>query len=491
MDIYLSFDGDGIGRKIGQARLSDDVEQISRISNSIDAGNEVFESYAIHHGGSVIESGGDEGLISMPATALEDLESVRHTYNSAVGATVSVGVGRKVSEASKALLIAKLRGRNKVVVYEPEMDAEIEEARTDDKTEKAKIVEEYLSKAETPIDVKEGPHKTGFLPHHGVELKIQDIQEPVIPQPQQPPLSSVVENEFRNLADSKEKKDASESEQTADRVNGVKGKIANALAALKQHLPAIQEVKKIDPDAYASVVNVVGGLIELGREVSNNTMKKSDIISGGLADDKVPSEFNSEALAIGTQIELEHTKDPSVAREIAMDHLAEDPDYYVNFNKGMLEQSSKEELNPQGAPPSDNVLDKNLGKTAMIPNKKSLIPGLAISSSHLVVTSPNGKSVVRDLSSGMKRDNNQIPNPVGPGMGNPVAAKVNIPGLAKETMDDNARRKKHKGVGKDPNAVALGRLGGKKGGPARVAATSHGEREQIAEMGARARWGKS
>lgn len=490
MDIYLSFDGDGIGRKIGQARLSDDVEGISRISNAINAGNEVFKSYAIQHGGQIIESGGDEGLISIPAAALEDLESVRYTYNSAVGATVSVGVGRKVSEASKALLIAKLRGRNKVAVYEPEMDSEIEEARLDDKSEKAKIVEEYLSKAESPVDIKEEPHRTGFLPHHKVELKIQDIQEPIIPQPQQPPLSSVVENEFRNLADAKEKKDAAESEQAVDRVSGVKGKITEALSSLKQHLPAIQEVKRIDPDAYASVVNLVGGLIELSREVSSKTMKKSDLISGGLADDKVPSEFDPEALAIGTQIELEHTKDPSVAREIAMDHLSEDPNYY-DLEKDMLEQSSKEELNPQGVLPSDNVLDKNLGKTAMTTNKSSLIPGLAISSSHLVVTSPNGKSVVRDLSSGMKRDNNDIPNPVGPGVGNPVAAKVKIPGLMKETMDDNARRKKHKGVGKDPNAVALGRLGGKKGGPARVAATSHGEREQIAEMGARARWGKS
>lgn len=43
---------------------------------------------------------------------------------------------------------------------------------------------------------------------------------------------------------------------------------------------------------------------------------------------------------------------------------------------------------------------------------------------------------------------------------------------------------------KNPAAVALGRLGGKKGGPARAAKLSKEERSEIAKKAAQARWKK-
>jgi hypothetical protein len=47
-----------------------------------------------------------------------------------------------------------------------------------------------------------------------------------------------------------------------------------------------------------------------------------------------------------------------------------------------------------------------------------------------------------------------------------------------------------KDAGKNPAAVALGRLGGLKGGAARAAALSPRKRSQIAARAAQARWGK-
>ena len=44
--------------------------------------------------------------------------------------------------------------------------------------------------------------------------------------------------------------------------------------------------------------------------------------------------------------------------------------------------------------------------------------------------------------------------------------------------------------GQNPHAVALGRLGGLKGGEARAAALSPRKRSQIAAKAAKARWGK-
>jgi len=45
--------------------------------------------------------------------------------------------------------------------------------------------------------------------------------------------------------------------------------------------------------------------------------------------------------------------------------------------------------------------------------------------------------------------------------------------------------------GKNPAAVALGRLGGKKGGKARAAKLTKEQRSEIARKAARSRWGRS
>lgn len=49
---------------------------------------------------------------------------------------------------------------------------------------------------------------------------------------------------------------------------------------------------------------------------------------------------------------------------------------------------------------------------------------------------------------------------------------------------------KEQDSGKNPYAVALGRLGGKKGGKARAEKLTQEQRKEIAQKAARARWGK-
>jgi hypothetical protein len=54
----------------------------------------------------------------------------------------------------------------------------------------------------------------------------------------------------------------------------------------------------------------------------------SDRLKGGRADKKVPGDFDQVQLHRGVQVEREHTSDPKIAGEIAMDHLSESPAYY-------------------------------------------------------------------------------------------------------------------------------------------------------------------
>lgn len=55
---------------------------------------------------------------------------------------------------------------------------------------------------------------------------------------------------------------------------------------------------------------------------------EEDVIPGGMADNANHLQFNPIQLRKGIKVEMEHTSDPDIAMEIAMDHLMEDPEYY-------------------------------------------------------------------------------------------------------------------------------------------------------------------
>lgn len=60
-------------------------------------------------------------------------------------------------------------------------------------------------------------------------------------------------------------------------------------------------------------------------------------LKGGLGDFKSDKTFNKSELAKGVVHEREHTKNRSIAKEIAKDHLSERKDYYSALDKSGLE----------------------------------------------------------------------------------------------------------------------------------------------------------
>jgi 8-oxo-dGTP pyrophosphatase MutT (NUDIX family) len=65
----------------------------------------------------------------------------------------------------------------------------------------------------------------------------------------------------------------------------------------------------------------------------------ADILRGGEADNVPDSQFSSKALAEGAEHEHEHTNNNQVAKEIAKDHLSEDPRYYQKVEQ--IEKASE------------------------------------------------------------------------------------------------------------------------------------------------------
>lgn len=143
-DVYVSFDGDNIGNAVARAEETDDEAALMDVSQKINAGQDVFTNYIVSHGGRIIQQGGDEGLGLVNSNALLQIEDFREEYLRIVGATVTVGVGQKISEATQARMLGKLRGKDQVCYWTEQTETEIELRQEQDDDESKKLQEAGL-----------------------------------------------------------------------------------------------------------------------------------------------------------------------------------------------------------------------------------------------------------------------------------------------------------------------------------------------------------
>lgn len=74
---------------------------------------------------------------------------------------------------------------------------------------------------------------------------------------------------------------------------------------------------------------------------------------------------------------------------------------------------------------------------------------------------------------------------------NQLAHQVFLESIGEAPKYEPGKQEKPVDPSKNPHAVALGKLGGLKGGPARAASMTPKKRSQIAAKAAKARWGKN
>lgn len=151
--LYLSYDGDGCGKKVGRAIIANDEAALHEISAKIDLGHQIVNHWVAEQGGKVISGGGDEGSFKIPEEAEDKVEELRKDHEFATGITISIGIGESLSEAGRSLLAAKFRGKDQIARYSKDVEKDINKARKRVKKGKAtqeeyKLAEAYLEKAE-------------------------------------------------------------------------------------------------------------------------------------------------------------------------------------------------------------------------------------------------------------------------------------------------------------------------------------------------------
>lgn len=140
--LFVSFDLDDAGRKVGQATLNDDLNALHDASLHITSAVEVARNWIEGNGGTILEIGGDQGNAFLDPENKEKIQELKDEMEAAGGFTVTIGMGLTLSQASKSLIAGKLTGKNQIVEYSENVEQTLQNA-PDEPDEAQKEQEAY------------------------------------------------------------------------------------------------------------------------------------------------------------------------------------------------------------------------------------------------------------------------------------------------------------------------------------------------------------
>jgi len=223
-----------------------------------------------------------------------------------------------------------------------------------------------ISAKEIVLDPIEKKLRTGYV--HAISKEQPYIVKKAVPFTALPPTAEEIEKEKkkRPMPGSAMSKYPSGSESNTPYVGEQHGgdqvpasetlaktigrKVIASSKALKEVIQDLKREDRVFADAgdIAMRLNQKGqqsnvNIDDLCKTLADNgiTLIKKAQVPGGLAEGKPDTDFNADALAEGTAVEMEHTGDTEKSKDIAKDHLTEDPDYYTKLKKMEAKGSGK------------------------------------------------------------------------------------------------------------------------------------------------------
>ncbi len=334
MKVIISADGDSVGNLIGRMELADDAEGVARLSVKLDKGNEIIKNWAILHGGRVISIGGDQCCVEVDMDYISELPAIVQQYEELTGATLSVGCGIRLSEATKSLIYAKTNGKNQIVFYSPEVEQAIIKLNQEpEESEQHKISNAFLAKADVgqrdnpseeeykhkgPEEHLKGKASKGYKSHVGThrrgafgEAAVAAPSTSAQPIKENPNMAIAqmydslmakkamsrpfkYESRFHEAAQAHHQKEQQAKQNKKEIDAQLKAQIVSILQKVKAQSPMLEKIRQNAPDLYQSIIQMTQAMILLGREVVGESVQKEPLAK---------AEYWRSRLPVGSQID--------------------------------------------------------------------------------------------------------------------------------------------------------------------------------------------
>ena len=272
--VYVAFSSDSTEADLDAAAQSDSPEEIRKLSQTIEAANQVWRSWALETGGEVLEFAGASGQLRIPAERLPDLANLRARYGETLDSGVSLGVGSKPWEALLALKAARQEGGDRLKLYGPGVQEAL-----------AAREEDELSKADGPPDTElskpsggggmtppQEPEAPGNIPpvaegsEHSENESLQDLIA------NQPPASDPHQQlgELASAQGSQDDQDQKQEKEQGDRqqgLDGLKNQVLEALKVFQKKKDELAAIGKQDPELQQALLTAVKSMTDMARQV--------------------------------------------------------------------------------------------------------------------------------------------------------------------------------------------------------------------------------
>lgn len=272
-------------RDIKSSLPEDDIDALRVQTQNNEHAAQAWRSWAEEHG-SVVELTGDSGVLEIDAEHLDELPGILLQYKECVDCVVSVGVGMKLSEAQKALRVARHKAEGGIVLYTPEVDDELEEMNKekDPKDNIDKITEQFLNKADPALNQGEGAgisgQSTPAVPsvakpkpegsEHSEGERMNSMLEEAPGQPEQTNASADLEDKMHEMAQAQDEQEQQQPEQ-ASSGNAIKAQVVQVLQQVRQAAPILEQMAQSSPEVYEAVMNMTRAVISMARELPSDT----------------------------------------------------------------------------------------------------------------------------------------------------------------------------------------------------------------------------
>lgn len=291
MHLFIAWTGDFVAQDMQRASLSDDSGEIRRLSQRLDQGAEIWKAWLLRTGGDIIFASGMDGRAQIVAEHLDELNSIRVQYGECIGRKASVGVGIKLSCATKALEAARRSGGDQVLFYTPETEKLLE-----DETEN-KYADDMYSEGETPVTElhKATEMSSPALLSGGGNAGMSGAQRAVPPSkpaaeasehsqgeamrataenapraPEMTHAASDLEDRLHQHAEATEdadKKAADDEKAQNSQTDAVKKQVFDILEQVKKQGPVLEQIKQQAPEIYKTIMDMVKAVIAMAREM--------------------------------------------------------------------------------------------------------------------------------------------------------------------------------------------------------------------------------
>lgn len=222
--VFVAWLAPELANKANGAIEANSPEELRRIQQASDLADQIWRSWAVANDGSVISCEPGEGILEIHPEKLTDLKSLQTQYGQAIGSYVAIGVGKSMDEALNA----------------------------------ARSVQQHGIEG---IAIANSPENHGL----NKNLSLGGPEQPVAPT--QPPSLS---QRIHSLALKQHQEDSIHAAMQHSHHDAIKANLATVLQNMKAQIPVIAQLQQTAPEAYQAIMDLIAGLIEMGRAIQPN-----------------------------------------------------------------------------------------------------------------------------------------------------------------------------------------------------------------------------